>query len=178
MDPSPVREHVKLLLGSGMSQSFLAKVSGVSISSINRMVYPHMFSNRVLPRIANALLSVEPLPSPTTLVDATPSRRRIQALGCMGWPHEALRDKSGVSFSVIQALCSGRRKQVQRYTHEKLAAVYEEICMLDGCNARAKQYAIRKRWIPPLGWDDIDDLNEKPNWGSTVHNSIKGRKKK
>lgn len=167
-----------MLLESGMSQPYLAKVSGVSVSSINRLIYPGLYSRRVLPRVANALMAVQAVPAPSVLVSGIPAQRRIHALACMGWTHSHIAARSGVSESVIQALSSGRRQRVTRQTHEKIAGVYEEISMTFGPERRSRLLATRKRWIPPLGWDDIDDLNEKPTWYRTVHFSVKNYWKK
>lgn len=172
ISPDLVRKHVNRLIRSGMSQPDIAKQAGVSRSTINRLVYPHMGLQRILKRNATRILAVQPKPTDTNKVNAEPARRRIKALACMGWRQEIIAKQAGVSASLVNAVASGRRKRITQKGDQRIKEVYERLSMVHGPNARTAKHAMKHHWIPPLGWDDIDDLEERPRWWDTVHWSV------
>lgn len=94
--------------------------------------------------------------------------RRLQALARLGWPPRELADRLGVASESVQQLrCTGR-PTVERGTHERVAALYDELAMTPGPSVRARVYAERQGWAPPLAWDDdtIDDPAARPNLGA------------
>jgi hypothetical protein len=52
--------------------------------------------------------------------------------------------------------------RVNRFLHDAVARVYEELCMIPGPSQRTRALAANRGWAAPLDWDDIDDLNEQP----------------
>lgn len=172
ISPELVRKHVNRLIRSGMSQPDIARQAAVSLSTINRIVYPHMGLQRVLKRTAARILAIQPRPTDTKTVDAEPARRRLKALACMGWRQEVIADQAGVSIALVNAVTAGRRNRITNNCDQRIRAVYERLSMVHGPHARSAKHALRQRWIPPLGWDDIDDLEERPRWRETVHSSL------
>ena len=93
----------------------------------------------------------------TVKVDATGSRRRLQALMRIGWTQTELAARLGVSWQEIYRI----RQQVLLLpaTAQKVAALYDELSMLPGPSKLTAQRSARKGWPPPLAFDDdtIDD---------------------
>lgn len=89
------------------------------------------------------------------LVDPTGTRRRIQALGWMGWPMGEIGKRLGVSATQIRYLTL--RDRIYPQSAEKIRALYEELCMTHGPSVRARNHARTCGHAPPLAWLDIDD---------------------
>jgi hypothetical protein len=100
------------------------------------------------------------------LVDATGSRRRIQALAALGWPYRRIAEVGG--FESAQVYTLTRATVVHKDTAAKVAAVYDRLSMQvprpSSSTTRARKAAARKGWLPPLAWDDetIDDPAAEP----------------
>lgn len=91
------------------------------------------------------------------LVDATGTRRRINALAAIGWPAHEIGRRIGVTGEAVRQYTS--HEVVQQATAEKVAAVYDELSMIPGPSKRMASYAARQGWAVPLMWDeeDLDD---------------------
>lgn len=98
-------------------------------------------------------------------VDATGTRRRIQALAAIGWSLAAQSQRLGWKPSTAHAVSS--RSWVWPQTAEKVRGLYDELSMVPGPNNRARGEAARKGWLPPLAFDDesIDDPDYVPTLG-------------
>lgn len=84
-------------------------------------------------------------------IDATGTRRRIQALARLGWPSDAI----GLPRQQVWHLT--QQKYVLRATAEAVAEVYERLSMSLGPSVVTRIRAERKGWPPPLAWNDIDN---------------------
>jgi hypothetical protein len=94
------------------------------------------------------------------LVDATGTRRRLQALAVMGWTQHDIGLRLGVTDEMVRHFMAHR--QVRRRTAERVAALFAEIGMTPGPSQVSRQRALAKGWASPLMWDDIDDPAERP----------------
>lgn len=108
------------------------------------------------------------------LVDATGTRRRIEALGALGWTGAQIGRELGTTGEHIRQLRNQR--QVTRSLAARLAEVYERLAMrLPPETTRAERHnAARQRnkarrlgWLPPLAWLSIDDPDEHPDLTAT-----------
>ncbi|MGP9528174.1 hypothetical protein [Glutamicibacter sp. AOP5-A2-18] len=174
VDAQPVREHVEFLRVNGVSYRALASASGVSKSAIMAMIYGrgergHDPYGRVLTSTAEKILAVKPsmdIMSAGRPIDATGTRRRVQALVTLGWSVSSLAVRLGVSPSNFHVLL--QRDQVTVKTALKVRELYTELW--DKPNqasswqdlsaaTRARNYARFHGWLPPMAWDDdqIDD---------------------
>ncbi len=90
-------------------------------------------------------------------VDATGTRRRLQALSAIGWRYEDMAALIGVGKDVVRDYA--RSSWVQPATAVKVTAVYEKLSGTPGPSAITRRRAEAKGWVPPLGWDEgeIDD---------------------
>lgn len=172
IDPEKVRNHIAMLIEAGMSHNHIARIAAVSVSTIQRIHYQRPNARRTLKSTAAKILAITPTPSPTKPTDAEPARRRIKALMCMGWTQPQIQEHSKVSIAVINAIVAGRRHDINVQSDQRIRHTYEQLSMTHGPSTRTRRYAMRKHWIPPLGWDDIDDPQEKPRWHETVHTSV------
>ena len=102
-------------------------------------------------------------------VPAVGFRRRIEALQAIGWSLNEIGRRLGIDVRVLPARMDQR--WVRRVTHDRMAAIYDELSMTvpgDRYANRRRILAARKGYAPPLAWDDIDDPDERPNFGEHV----------
>lgn len=104
-------------------------------------------------------------------VDATGTQRRIQALAANGWPLTWLSARLGLAPDVMGARLG--RTYVTPETADQVRRLYDDLWDVappaatrdeKGAVSRARTYAQRHGWVPPMAWDDdmIDDPNAKP----------------
>lgn len=173
-DAAPVREHVQALQGYGIGLQRIATLAGLPGGTISRLMYGDpprgtQPSKRVRPATAAAILAVRPsldLLGATVKVDATGTRRRIQALVVMGWSLSKVADRIGSAPTNIGKTI--RSATVYASTARAVRDVYDELWDRpppEGTHrdriaaSRARSYARRNGWVSPLAWndDDIDD---------------------
>lgn len=100
-------------------------------------------------------------------VPALGARRRLQALQARGWSRQRIAEAAGwTSTGALNYLM--RSDTITRNTHDRLAEVYERLAMQDPPDEmaarRARTWARRHGYVPPLAWDDID-RDERPTFG-------------
>lgn len=101
-------------------------------------------------------------------IDATGTRRRLQALARIGHPYQAIADELGVVRSCVQQWTSNRR--VTRVTAARVVELYEAWSMRPGPSSKSRARAEAAGWPPPLAWDDdsIDDPAARPVAGTQL----------
>lgn len=107
------------------------------------------------------------------MVDATGTRRRLQALMALGWSLPAIAERLGDRGPNVRRLLSVER--LTRRFADRIATVYDALCMTrpaghdrtsNAAIARTRIFAARRGWLPPLAWDDIDTDPEPVQPGS------------
>jgi len=123
----------------------------------------------------NKILSVKPEPpAPGKYLDATGTRRRIQALRAIGYSARALAEASTAGECVIERICNGQ-PTVRGVVAAKIQDAYAKLSQTPapaGRSAtRAKSYAAAQGWEPPAAWDDdeIDDPAATPHLGQVLN---------
>lgn len=121
-------------------------------------------------RALKARYRIQRITTGPTWVDATGTRRRLQALARIGWPPSSLEPHIGRASSTIGDWY--RREKVHRDTAALVTHAYEQLSMTPGPSQRAAALAAARDWPPPLAWDEgtIDNpaatprgtLNHKP----------------
>lgn len=172
VDAQPVRDHLAVLSAAGIGYKRAAKLAGVSVTTVQTILYNHPdrpFSGpakRVKESTAEKLLAVQPvleLVSDGTYVPARGAARRIQALVARGWSQAKLADRIGITDQRIGPLLRGGNATAG--TVRSIHQVYEELwdqapplaTHRDRLAAsRARNHAQRSDWAPPAAWDDID----------------------
>jgi transcriptional regulator with XRE-family HTH domain len=111
-----------------------------------------------------------------TYIDATGTRRRLEALHALGWSGADLGARLGVGYSAVNQL----RKQTVIFprTAERVRAVYDELWATPSTGphaTRIKRWAARRGFLPPMAYDDdrIDDMQF--NSERDLHNLISDR---
>ncbi len=173
VDAEPVREHVAGLLAAGVGRETIADLSGVANTTITSLMYDGRPQIRA--GVAEKLMAVRPtlddLPD-WGKVDATGSRRRIQALMFAGWSQAVLAERLGVDRSMILKLMA--RPTVRVYNARAIRDLFSRLWMQAppevgryerAAASRARAFALRNGWVSALAWDDIDDPDAVPSLG-------------
>lgn len=99
-------------------------------------------------------------------VDATGTRRRLQALVAIGYPQRTLHPRIGLSAPLMSQILHGHAETVTHRVHADTAVLFDQLWqhpVLGAEGRRSRTIAKANRWVSPLAWDDIDDPAEKPN---------------
>lgn len=164
------RAHLRRLLAAGVALNRVAALSGVGSSTLYELLIRRPDGRgplaRVRPTTEHRLLAIDPATAqlnPRTPIDATGTRRRLQALVACGWSAprlaELLRrrpDRLGELLTADTVVVATARAVHALYDHLWDAtpphATHVERSQADA----AKAYAQKRGWAPPLAWDDID----------------------
>lgn len=171
VDAEPVRQHVNHLRTAGLGWKRTAGLAGVSISTVSKLLYGSGTrgmgpTQRVRPSTATAILAVRAdldALADKACIDAAGTRRRLQALACLGWSLGEQGRRLGWTHQNYSALQT--RTQVIARTARLVRALYDELSMTPAPAGpgveRARRAAARKGYLPPLAWDD--DLIDLPD---------------
>lgn len=165
-----VRDHIRDLQDHGMSIVDIANAAGLSRTGVTRYLYgdKHRNANR---RHVQRILTIKAPTTPGTptgsgYLDATGTRRRIHALGALGWTQQLIADAAGMSRDAIVDISSGTARIVVGNTAAVIAEVYRTHAHRQPTHDEApaayitRAYAKRHGWLPPLAWDDDADLDD------------------
>ena len=170
VDAQPVRDHIRALGQAGLGVKRVAVLAGVPHGTMAKLVYGvpstgRPPTRRIRPATAAALLAVRAdldTLAPRARVDAAGTIRRMQALACLGWSLGEQARRIGWTHANYASLQT--RTRVNATTARTVRELYNELSMTpapDGPGVeRARREAARKRYLPPLAWDD--DLIDLP----------------
>jgi hypothetical protein len=96
-------------------------------------------------------------------VDKLGAVRRLHALMAIGWPRRELAAHAGYQGDAFALVLNSRRRKISIDTHQRIARLFDELCMSPGPSKSTRLRAAAKGWLPPLAWDDLDDPNEQPS---------------
>jgi hypothetical protein len=172
VDAAPVRAHIQTLRDGGVSYDQIAHVANTSTSHIRELAGTVRRSGnrpairRVRPNTADRIMSIHAttVDHPHgSLVDATGTRRRLQALAAVGWSQPNLATELGRNLSSLnRSMTAGR---VLAGTAEQVRTLYDQLWLIappDTTPAqraqrdKARTWAREQGWPSPLAWDDID----------------------
>lgn len=187
-DAAPVVAHLQALIEAGMQRKQVARQADVPISLINRLLPDQrgadgapQLHGQLRPQFAQRLLAVRPPAAPrgATLIDATGTHRRLQALVAIGWPTAELSRRLGKRPGYLDALLA--QQKVSRTVVVSVSSLYEQLWDCPppagsererAAAARARAHAQKQGWAPPMAWDDelnpIDDPAAAPDSGEKV----------
>ncbi|MFI5992423.1 hypothetical protein ACIBAC_11300 [Streptomyces sp. NPDC051362] len=185
VDAEPVRQHVRMLGSYGIGWQRVCRLSGVSNGGVSRLLYGdrargYTPSKRVRTTTADRITAVRPAldnVAPTALVDATGTRRRIQALVANGWPQLRLGAELDLNhYRMIWERARG--EAVTGATARQVLDLYNALWNVDPAThgvapryiAQAKSIAKAYCWAPPGAWDDeyIDSPSAVPDLGEST----------
>lgn len=189
VDAEPTRQHLRWLSAQGMGWKTAARSAGVATSTVYSILYGKHLDDpdhpehrpprkQVSRAVADRILAVQPVLADGAVVDATGTRRRIQALVARGWSLSKLAYRLNILPSNFH-LHQDDRSAVTEGTRKAVAALYEELWDQEPpeghhrdkiAAARARRYAQERRWSPPMAWDNdtIDNPNAQPATGTDV----------
>lgn len=170
VDAEPVRERIRLLSEHGVGLKQITRLSGVSGGVLTKLVYGapredgtrRPPSRRCTPRVRDRIMAV-PLDGHAdhALVDATGTRRRLQALVAVGWSQCKLAERLGMARANFGKTM--KADQVYAETARAVRELYDTLWNAAPPHAvhrdriaysRSKRLASVRGWSPPLAWDD------------------------
>jgi transcriptional regulator with XRE-family HTH domain len=180
VDAEAARRHVKELRAAGLGRTRIADLAGLDHSVVWRLEHgnprrrkppPHQIRHATAESILAVSASLDTLAAFAT-VDATGSRRRLQALVAVGWSQRRLAARLGVSPANMASLM--RRPRVLASRARSIRDLYEELWNTQPqCRStqerlavtRARNFAAARGWAKPMDWDDdaIDDPTAAPS---------------
>lgn len=173
------RARVLHLMSQGMGLKRIVAVSDISQGVLWKLVYgktkadgTRTPSKRIRKDTEARILAVTLDLADGAKADGTGTTRRLQALVALGWSQSKLGQRLGVDPTNMGPLAHGERG-VLVATAKAVRDLYDELSMQlppteshrDKIAAsRARNYARRHGWLPPLAWDDelIDDPTHTP----------------
>lgn len=180
VDAEPIRIHIRHLRSCGMGLRVIATAANIDRKRLQALLNgrPERGTppqKQVRPALAAAVLAVEPTLDNlggSTVIDATGTRRRLQALGARGWPQHHLAVRLGMTDSNYGVSLDRARVIVR--TARAVRSLYDELWRLDprehGVDERAynraRNHAVDSQWAPVGAWDDdsLDDPAAFPDW--------------
>jgi hypothetical protein len=169
IDAGPARAHIHLLLEHGIGYNQIAKLAGTSASHVRQLACTSL---RIRPETAARILAVAAVDANRAQhrrIDATGTRRRLQALVATGWAPAALGRQLDRSASNLRRILT--TQAVSSRTAREVDDLYERLWntrpaqdtparqrRADAARAEARAAG----WPPPLAWDDIDSDPDPP----------------
>lgn len=177
IDAEPARRHILRLQAADMSFDAIAVAAGLTTQSILEFVRSLPAQGRgrrrrTTPATEAKILAVTPGDRTTGRIDATGTRRRVQALAALGWPARHIAMHAGLQTANAHHLEGRARVYVS--TANAIAKTYDELRRLrperhgvtKSHAQRTRNAAARNHWAPPKYWDDpehpIDDTTFEP----------------
>jgi hypothetical protein len=160
VDAQPLKDHVAMLMAAGMSFRAISLTAGYT--SRNALA-DSMTRSRVRPATMARILAVNPQRDNRrdAYIDATGSRRRLQALAVNGWSTRNLATQLGHKHATtVQDIASGKTPTIRLRSMDAIRDLYERLWDQPGPSQRTAAIAKGKGWLPALAWDD--DLIDRP----------------
>jgi AraC-like DNA-binding protein/DNA-binding CsgD family transcriptional regulator len=182
LDSGPTRAHIEDLRAAGIGVDQIAKLAGLSSSHVRGLIYPSSTGKppyqRVRRETAERILAVpveDSSRAANSHVDATGTRRRLQALIAVGWAQawlarELHRSPANFRRSMTADTVTARTAQLVNEMYERLwaAPLPQQTSSQRNASDAARAHAVAQGWLPPLAWDDIDtDPDPDPNQPDT-----------
>jgi DNA-binding NarL/FixJ family response regulator len=162
IDATQTRHHAERLIARGWTQAQISTASGLNSAQVSEVLAGRYAT--VSPRTSAAILTV-PLdstpPIQRGMIDATGTRRRLQALMVLGHTPADIARRAGLGISSLQQTTNGTWKQIRATHAMKVARVYRELSLMPAPPSRfaeqARNDAMTRGWHGPMAWDDIDN---------------------
>ncbi|UXA19508.1 hypothetical protein [Mycobacterium sp. SMC-4] len=162
VDAEPVRQHVAMLMGSGLTVRYIASAADVTRKAVTQLYAGR--KGKALQRMsaANAekLLAVQPATVPHAAaadhqpVGALGTRRRLQALVAFGYTGEDLAQRLSLTTTTLSAILTGRRDSVLAVTARAVEKLFSQLQTTPGRSQRARNRGTANGWPVPLAWDE------------------------
>lgn len=173
IDPTPARAHLTALREAGLGTRRIEELTRVSRSALRELARGQQ---ETIHRDTEARILALALPTPADLgavvpVDATGTRRRVQALMRMGHPLPQIAAHAGLTRQALDRALV--HPHVQAATAVSVARTYEQLwdtapdtstSARTAAVTRTRTRALAAGWVAPAAWDDdaIDDPDATP----------------
>lgn len=171
VDVQPARSHVSNLVAAGYTIHSIAAASGTDGGTLQRVLYgPNKTLRTETAKRLLALQASDMRLSENRTIDATGTRRRLQALVAIGWPVTHIARHIGTHPRPLTELT--RAEHVSRRNAQRVGIAYRRLCALSPASdgvprnqiTAARRMAAARHWASPLAWDDnIDDPQAQPD---------------
>lgn len=174
-DAEPARQHLRTLMAAGISYYRVADMIGIDYAQLTGLLYTkgnRPARQRIRTTTSALILAISPTtPIAPQRVDATGTRRRIQALAVMGWPQTRLARLMGRTGGTLGELITA--DHVYATTADNVARLYRNLRVADpethGVShtsaERTRTRSRRRGWHGPLAWTEatIDNPTAEPD---------------
>ncbi|WP_405888806.1 hypothetical protein OG762_36560 [Streptomyces sp. NBC_01136] len=162
VDAKQARERL-LLLNQTTGWNDLATAFGGSAANLRDIAFGRR--TRIKRTTHNKIMTLKAAPSGGQYIDATGSRRRLQALQAIGHTTYTIADATRAGRTLIVPILDGR-PLVRRVLAERIADAYSVLSQTPGHAPRSRNRAVLNGWAPPAAWDDerLDDPQAHPDW--------------
>lgn len=171
VDAAPSRAHITALRAAGIGVDQIAKLAGLSPSHLRGLIGYSSNGKPPFQKVrrdtAERILAVpvdDSSRAANSHVDATGTRRRLQALVANGWTQEWLaremhRSPANLRRSMTSDSVTARTAKLVHEAYERLwdAEPPQLLAAQRRASAAARAHAATHNWLPPLAWDDIDN---------------------
>ncbi|WP_407563363.1 hypothetical protein [Streptomyces sp. 184] len=112
-------------------------------------------------------------PAGGVYIDATGSVRRVRALAAIGHTQQAIAEAAGTGTCRVSRLALGATT-VRQVLADKIHNAYVQLSNVPGASVQSRNLAARRKWAPPLAWDDetIDDPKARPDFGQKTPRAV------
>lgn len=174
VDAEPARQHILDMRQEGITLARVAELTGLSLATVGAILYTK--GNRPRRKYlrtehANRILAITPEHAAPGFIDATGTRRRIEALQVAGWPKQVIARRLGLNVHTAGRVT--RQDTVRAGTAHAVAALYADLKVkmpehhgiTPWVADRARRHAHAQGWHGHLAWDatTIDDPNAQPD---------------
>jgi AraC-like DNA-binding protein len=166
-----VADRIRDWLNEGHSWTRIAAATGCSRRTLSGLVAgEHPTCNRDTARkILRARLGEADIPSYQP-IDATGTRRRLQALMAIGHSLISIARELQHAVGALSKVVNGHYPMVRGTTARAVAALYRRWSARPGTCARSRARAATAGWPGPIAWGrDIDDPNVQAETDQAAH---------
>ncbi|MET9222405.1 hypothetical protein ABZX65_27075 [Streptomyces sp. NPDC003300] len=158
VNATQARQHLTLLRQT-MGWTDIAAATGCSACHLRAILSGATLTiNRVThDKILNTPAAVTP--SGGLYIDATGTRRRIQALMARGHSQQAIADAATTTQHRISVISLGAPR-VRQTIADRIANAYRQLADRDGTSKRALFLAAKYQWHDTEFWDDVDRIDD------------------
>jgi plasmid maintenance system antidote protein VapI len=161
-DAAQTRHHIERLMAANWTQRQIAQASGVEAASIHQLYVGAQQKTATWRAAAILAIEITPPPADPHHVDATGTRRRLQALRVIGHRRYDLAAALGITADRVKHITNGNTRRVTTAEATAIARLYRNLSAVPGPSKQTASIARNKGWHSPLAWDDIDNPNCQP----------------
>lgn len=154
---APTVARIHTLINAGWSCAAIADTAGASIYAIYDLRDGKHRSVRKT--TAEAIARINPhTHTGGAWTPAWPIQRRLCSLQAAGWSQAALATMAGIPQAEISKLTTGRTHVTHR-TAQTITTLWDDLAPQPVPGPPTK-LAQRRKWVPPMAWDNIDNPDE------------------